>query len=265
MRLESTVLSDLSANVFAALLLILLILLQADAQPDVVTPPPREPHPVEATTELHSRLRVPMGSRDLVAFLYDRRPGADGLSLDLTEGGIAGGQSGRPVVDLLSGTDPGQPIRLYVFSQARYEAVTDVLAQAGRRWQEVSVPRALRDPTTGGWSRDFLALLDRRPERSRFRDDLARLLAAAPGPLVPDGGVSAGGGSSRSGMGTPSALGEPLLDRLLRWLGAVLGIVALLSGVATVAAIEMLVPRAQPRYSAPGFRADGEPGTSRHG
>ncbi len=245
MRLESTVLTDLSANVFAALLLILIILLQAGG-----TPVPTAP--VEATTDLAGRAREPMRPGDLVRFLHARRPGADGASIDLTATRIGVRTPGRRDDDVaasaLPAALPGQgPVRLYVFSHRHYAAVTERLVAAGLRWDEISVPRALADPA-GGWSPGFLALLERGADPAMFRKGLARLLAAAPGPLVPDG-RSAGGKAAAAGS-------DALPGRLLRWLGVAVAVLALAAGAATVLAVEALVPRPHGDYRRVGGVSD---------
>lgn len=226
MTATGTVLTDLSANLFAALLLILLILLQAGADRSDEGPA----QPVEAA-QLAAREHTPLDAGALVAALYDRRPEAAGLSIDLTE-------AEPPLLDAaVRGLDPDLPIRLYVFSHRHYSATAALLRKMGRRWQEISVPPVLGDAATG-WTSAFRALLARRPAPPQFRADLAHLLGAAAGPpLRGSGGAS-----------------DPLTSSMLRnpfggWLGAVLTIATLLLGFAAVLAIEWIVPRRLPCYA----------------
>lgn len=226
MTAAGTVLTDLSANVFAALLLILLILLQAGADNHHSVPAP----PVEAA-RLGARERTPLQAGALVSALHDRRPGAAGLSIDLTD-------AQPPPLDLiLRSLDPALPVRLYVFSHRHYPAIAALLAGAGRRWEEISVPRVLGDAATG-WTPGFRALLARRSDLPRFRADLARLLAGA----EEHPGLDAAGAADP----LPSAaLGE----RVRGWFGTIVTVATLLVGLATVLIIEWIVPRGQPRYA----------------
>lgn len=226
MNAAGTVLTDLSANVFAALLLILLILLQAGADaPDGAPGPPTE------AAKLGAVGRAPLHADALVAILHARRPDAEGLSIDLTE------VEPPPLDAALRGLDPALPVRIYVFSHRHYPAVAARLAGAGRPWDEISVPPALGD-AEAGWTPAFRALLARRSDLPRFRAELARLLGGAAGPPAP----GAGGAPDPRPAG---AMGE----RLRGWLGAAVTVAMLLGAIAAVVAIEWIVPRPRPRYA----------------
>lgn len=211
MRTAGPVQADLGANVLAALLLILVILIRAGAPASRPATLPGGDASIPGAA-----LRTPLGSAALVAALYDRRPGAAGVSLDLTEAAPA------DLDGLVRGLGPETPVRLYVFSHRHYAATASALAQAGRRWQEISVPPVLGG--TAGWSPAFLALLDRRPNLPEFRAGLARLLGA---------GLKSGGGSA--GGRQPGGAGFSAARH--RYAAALIGIV-LIVGFGAAAAIE---------------------------
>src|SRR5262245_54866532 len=101
-KLDFAILSDLSANVFAALLLMLLVLLDMVYQTAHVDRLPADGRPIEATRDLWSVNRAPLRGPELVALLYERRPAADGLSIDLFDGRIElqrGNEPDRIVLD----------------------------------------------------------------------------------------------------------------------------------------------------------------------
>jgi hypothetical protein len=242
-RLDATALADLGANVFAALLLVLLILIAASAR-DAAAPVTAA---VEAA-DLGARPRRPLRPAELVDALYARRPGAEGLDVDLLDAGPrlpspAPGPGG--LAEALAALPPGAPVRVFVFSHRAYEATARALERSGRSWEELSVPRALRAATGDGWSPAFLALIDRARTRETFRDGLARLLAEAPGPITP-GPVAPG--PAASGGSAAAAGSAALLERLSRWLAAFLAVAAPMAGLGAVLAVERLVPRRRPEY-----------------
>ena len=108
-------------------------------------------------------------------------------------------------------------------------------------WQEISVPHALRDPTSDLWSRAFLDLVAR-PDKAGFREGLAHLLAGTDEPLVANGGAAGGGGWTQE-VSAGSPAGKSLLERLARWLRIVLVLGAVAVGLGVVAVTEILVPR----------------------
>lgn len=239
-RLGAATLTDLSANIFAALFLILLILL-ATAGPQ---------GPVEARRDLGSRARAPLSAGALVELLRERLPRAPGLSLDLSASRIGtsvetapgSGEAPFAILDRLLARGEGRsmgPVRLYVFSPRLYAPVAERLERAGQPWREITVPAALRDPSGEGWSPAFLALPD---DPARFREGLARLLSAAPMvPLQPN--LSVGGEALSGGFAAGDRGAAPLGARIGRWFGAFLEVAAIIAGCATVFAIEKLVPK----------------------
>ncbi len=260
LRPEMTVLSDLSANVFAALLLILVVLLQVRALADRAAgaaPPPA----VEAARDLGAVPHRALRAGDLVAMLKRRDPASPGLGLDLAEGEVAISRGGATealpaeaglarIAAAWRDGGGGEPVRLYVFSNRHYREAVARLVRAGAPWTELSVPRALRDPVAEGrWSPEFLALAAHPASLDAFRDGLARLLAASD--RIAPGGHAAGRAGAPGGSAAPSgdAPAASLLARLLRWLGLALAALMLLAGAAVVAATEWLVPRGAVGYA----------------
>jgi hypothetical protein len=284
-RIDSSVISDVSANIFAVFILILVILL-ANARP----PPPAQsaPSSIDATRDLHAVERAPVRAGDMVEMLRGHA-GSGVINIDLFDGrieiaGAAGAaplvldvrrDGGRAMLDRLDGILRGEggstPVRLFVFSNRRYAAVTGRLAAAGRPWQEVSVPQALR-ATVGGrtgdaWSNAFLDLVSRNLDRDRFRAALSRLLAgsgdsadqlrrssgappagtagapetladapaaapAAPADAAPASAAASGGGPELS-----------LLDRIKRFLGFLVAVTAMIAAFGAIALVERRHPR----------------------
>ena len=247
--LRFSVLSDLSANVFAALLLILILLLQIRVAADRTAAPPVPPPPLDAAVDLGAVAHRPLGARDLVALLRARGGGAPGLSLDLGTRGLGVSEadgtaerwsSGDALLPALAAAlrdgGPGL-VRLYVFSNRDFAAVTAALASAGRPFTDLSVPRALRDRATGGaWSPAFLALAGAPGTDAAFRDGLARLLAQDSGPLAPEGRVAGGGAS-----GVPDGAASPAggASGLPHVFASALAVAALVLGCGLVVVIEI--------------------------
>lgn len=244
-RVGMTVAADLSANLFAAVLLVMIVLLAAPSGGGA--PAPVAPT-IEVDTDVVAVRRAALGPDDLVAHLALRQPGSPALVLDLHADRIEIRLPGRArgEVTALDGSaarldgrlrraleTPG-PVALFVFEPAAYPRVAEALTAAGRLWREISVPAALRSRTGEGgsaWSPAFLALAERRPDAARFRRDLAALLAGAGDERV-DRRV---GGSSGTPGATPTAREETpdLLERLRRlWSGVVTFVtLALAAGV----------------------------------
>lgn len=253
MRLGAAAITDLSANIFAALLLILLILLRAGSEA------PAPAVPVEATQALDSRARTPLRAGALIAILRARAADTAGVSLDLVESGLRSPSAGFPEPDaaplaaldrFLQAREPGMPVRLYVFSHRWYDSTVRRLEQAGLAWNEITVPRALRDREGSAWSSAFLAILEHRDERGRFREELARLLSVSPSAVLrPDAAVAAGG--EADGAGASPAKTVVLSGRLYRILSVGLEIFAISAGVVAVLAIEQLVPKSRVSYRYP--------------
>jgi len=283
-RIDSSVISDVSANIFAVFILILVILL-ANARPP---PPPAQsaPSSIDAMRDLHAVERAPVRAGDMVEMLRGHA-GSGTVNVDLFDGRIeiAGmgnntplvldvrRDGGRAMLDRLDGILRGQgasmPVRLFVFSNRWYAPVTARLTAAGRSWDEVSVPQALR-ATAGGrtgdaWSNAFLDLVSRNLDRDRFRVALSRLLAGSGASADQNrrssGAPPAGGAAGAPGTaaGTPAvapadaapasaaaAGGGPelsLLDRIKRFLGILVVVTAMIAAFGAIVLVERRYPR----------------------
>lgn len=246
---QITTLSDISANMFAAFILILIMVAASAAsrRPAASAPPGR----TITERDLHFVQRQALDPQAMVKLLYDRRPGARGTSVDLFASGLAlsagapsaphllnAGASETALANALKSALGAQspPVRLYVFSNDHYATAAKVLAQSGFAWREISVPRALRRHDGDGWRPSFQALLREAGNFSAFRAGLARILQA---------------GDARSAMSRERAMGsaeqaraEDLIVRFWRFLHALVNIIALLSAGAIVFLIERRTGRA---------------------
>ncbi|HUZ66901.1 MAG TPA: hypothetical protein VMU56_04470 [Beijerinckiaceae bacterium] len=245
---QITTLSDISANMFAAFILILIMVAASAAsrRPAASAPPGR----TITERDLHFVQRQALDPQAMVRLLYDRRPGARGTSVDLFASGLAlsagapsasGILTGGSEADLANalnsalGAQAG-PVRLYVFSNKHYAATAKVLAQAGFAWREISVPRALRRHDGDGWRPSFRALLREAGNFSAFRAGLARILQA---------GDARSAKSRERAMGSAEqARAEVLIVRFWRFLHALVNIIALLSAGGIVFLIERRTGRA---------------------
>ena len=178
-----TTLSDMSANMFAAFLLILIMELSAASQRKPLHEPDRRS---VAPRNLQLVSRKPLSPPALVQFLYDRRPNAAGWSLDLFATRVVVSARGgdetlrepataaanvRAEANSLAG-----PVRLYVFANDLYNPVIAALDEKGVPHQEQSVPIALRDSGLDGWSASFTHLSRTAGSLPEFREGLARIL-----------------------------------------------------------------------------------------
>jgi len=252
-RPDITVVTDISANIFAVFLLILILLLALRER----TPPPPPPAALDVATDLDSVERAPLRPAEMVDLLYARRNAAAGISIDLladrivivTRGRTEQLSGAREITDRLrrlSVTGGAEPVGLYVFSHRWYATVIDALRP--RAFREASVPVALRrtDPS-GGWSKGFAALLAKPSELASFRTELAYLLQSprpAPAPL-PQPRVGGGGPTGAAPSAAPS-VGE----RVLHFARGALDIGAICGGLLFVLAIERRYRRRKRRQAA---------------
>lgn len=248
-----SVLSDLSANVFAALLLILIVLLQVHVTAERAgrpsTPPP--PRHFDAAAGLGATEHRALDPAGLVDLLRRRGPDQRGLSFDVADRGLGlpglgpeperwiKGEEIGPVLDGALGRGGDRvPVRLYVFSNRWFADVTAALRRHGFAWTDLSIPRALRVAADGDrWSPEFLALVAAPGSDAMFRERLARLLATSAAPLAPGGHV-AGGASGTSDDAAAKFVDSTAGGGMLHRIGAMFGGVAILCGLATVVAIE---------------------------
>lgn len=76
---DLAILSDLSANIFAVFILVLIMLLLQPPQADDRPQPPV----IEATSDLAIVERAPLPAAFVIVHLFDRRASAEGVSIDL--------------------------------------------------------------------------------------------------------------------------------------------------------------------------------------
>lgn len=197
---QITTLSDISANMFAAFILILIMVAAAAASRQPIEGPPKA---AITDRDLHFVERAALDSKAMVDMLYDRRPGAPGASVDLFASRVTislGGGSQPALASALPSLIGGRsaPVRLYVFANDQYEAVARTLAQAGLAWREISVPRALRSREGDDWASPFKELAREAVDPAQFRAGLARLLDAGEG-RSPAARAPVGGSAEEAG------------------------------------------------------------------
>lgn len=249
-----TILSDLSANLFAALLLILILLLQAKVAAghlDRSGRPEAPPAPARFGWAAHKPLQ-PLETIDL---LRQRRPSAPGLGIDLTQSGVvlSGAEAGRLAETELDGTQVRTvldealgagasrgPLRLYVFANRWYGSLTRELRAKGLAWTEMSVPRALRAAGPDDrWSAAFRDLIAAPMSLPEFRAGLAQLLAGTRERLVPDGrAIAKSGAPPQAAAAGASSLN---VRDLLATIRVVLRLLALSAAVSFVLFVEIVV------------------------
>jgi hypothetical protein len=250
--MDLAVLTDLSASMFVACFMILLIflsLVQAGQGParDLRSTA------LEAGEAFHVVRRGVLSSAAMVDHLYARRHAPAGVSIDLLADGATVLAPGRPegpelptgeiASGLSAAVGPASAVRLYVLSGETYAAATRALARAGVAWTEMSVPAALRDAADPerAWRREFSALEEATADPQRFREGLAALLrATASSPGRPE---NAGSGIGRAfdaarGPFPGSEAASSLLDRVRRALSLLAAILAPAVAVVAVCAIE---------------------------
>ena len=248
---EVTTLSDISANMFAAFILILLMAVAAAAER---RPPPQNPADrVVTQKDLRFVLRQALDPAAMLSLLYDRRPTAPGLSVDLFANRLvvtpASGKStvlkrSEATTEALRSRIDAQPgpARLYVFSNAFYGPVADAFDGGRLSYKELSVPVALRRADLDGWSDDFEALAAHSDNFLRFRDGLARILGGG------EGAAPAALSASRGSDGE-SASKSNLWARLLHVVHVLLIGLAVFAAGLSVLWIEVRTRRAEPCIS----------------
>jgi hypothetical protein len=234
-------LTDISANIFALLIFILIIMLAAQARAPLARPEAG----VDIETDISGIERVPLSSDDLFDLLYDRGEGAAAVKIDLFNRGIdvsfnGKSESFRSVESAVPrlrqiAASAGVPVGLYVFSHHFYRDLTRNLQSFGRPWREVSVPQALRDFRAArrgqGWSAGFSELISRPSNRAQFRAELARLLQSS--------SADKSASQSSPGGGGVSEWPEAIIDSVARWLRAALNAISVLGGLVFVSWVEL--------------------------
>jgi hypothetical protein len=233
--------TDISANIFALLIFILIMMLAAQERPGVRS---EAGLVVDVEKDLAGIDRSPLGSDGLFELLYDRGEGAASVKIDLFDQWIDVSVDGRterfnsvesavPRLRQIAASTR-LPVGIYVFSHQFYGNVSDNLKVFGWSWRELSVPQALRDVRAWrgqGWSAGFSELIARPSNRGQFRIELARLLQSSA-----DGNLS----ESRHGGGAASGhWRDTIVDNLVRWSRTVLNAIALFGGLIFVTWVEM--------------------------
>lgn len=225
-RLDLTVLTDLSASMFAACFMILLIFLSL-VQHAGHTPPAA----LDGKSALRLVSRTVETPAGLVDLLHDHDAPA-GTSIDIFADRLGvitpqGQQTMSPTEIARGFGAAARPIRLYVFSNTLYNSVAAVLG--GGDWREITIPDALRDPSAPmtAWNSDFVALSAQRLDLPSFREGLGKLL---------NGGPEPGSGSAETRGASASA--PDLLSRLNAWVSFFLGMAMPLIGLVAVVSIE---------------------------
>ena len=245
-----SILTDISANIFALLILFLIIMLAARAS----SPSPRDEvaQVIDVEKEFAGLERSPLSGDELVDLLYERRDGAVTTRIDLLEQSIvAAGKTERfsalenaaPRLRQLAAASNNAPAGVYVFSHRFYRGLAENLKTLSWTWREVSVPEALRDSGSGttdhGWSAGFSRLIVQPSDRAQFRLELARLLQS---PSTRNDEHLAQGSWA---AGAPSQMPPTITDRLARWSRGALNAISILSGLAFIAWVEMRRKRAR--------------------
>lgn len=232
--------TDISANIFALLILILLIMLAGREN----SPAPRTQglQVIDLEKDVAGVERSPLASDELIDLLYERRERASSTKIDLLEREIvisfAGktqsfDNAGDAVSRLRQIGSVGSPVGVYVFSHRFYRGMSDSLMGLGWPWREISIPQALRDSAGGsqGWSVGFSELIAHSSNRSQFRADLARLLQSAP---------SNEANESWRERGVAAQRPETIISQLAWWLRTTLNAISILGGLLFVAWVEII-------------------------
>jgi hypothetical protein len=188
-----SVITDISANIFAVFIVILILLLAA---PHTVPVRPPAPPPIDVTHDLASTSRTPLTPAQL---LFERTRAGHAISIDLLPGRVVLVSPGLPpesyalpladrsrqaLADRLNAS-PAAPVGFYVFDHTGYAAMLTIVG--GRPFSELSVPIALRGLIEGSldWRDGFRRLIDGATDLDQFRRSLGRLLDA-PNPDAAD-------------------------------------------------------------------------------
>jgi hypothetical protein len=232
--------TDISANIFALLILILIIMLAA--RENTPAPVAEGLQIVDLEKDVAGVERSPLSSEELIELLYERRERTSSTKIDLLEQEIVISFGGKTehfgttenaVSRLRQIASVGSPVGVYVFSHRFYRNISDSLRILGWSWREISIPQALRASAGGrqGWSAGFSELIAHSSDRSQFRADLARLLQSA----------SQNEHSNQSHeRGNAAQRPETMIGQLARWLRTALDAISLLGGFIFVAYVEVI-------------------------
>jgi hypothetical protein len=239
-----SVVTDISANIFALLVLLLIIALAARETSSTKAVAPAT---IDVDMELAGVERAPLNSEALVDLFYERRNAATSTRIDLKRNAIdvvSGGAQERfgsledasPRLRQLGTAFNRMPASIYVFDHHFYRGLTDSLKAMSWPWLEVSVPQALRDTDPGasdqGWSAGFSELIARQSGPAQFRHELAQLLQAS---STPSDRRSGGGAQQVTSMRSPM---DGIMAALRRWKREGINVIAVFCGIAFIVWVE---------------------------
>ena len=218
--------TDISANIFALLILILIIMLAA--RENFPAPGAEGLQIVDLETDVAGVERAPLSSEELIDLLYERRERASSTKIDLLEQEIVISFGGK--AEHFGATENA----VYVFSHRFYRNISDSLKTLGWSWREISIPQALRASGGGpqGWSAGFSELIAHSSDRSQFRADRARLLRST--------SQNEHSNQSPHERGNAAQRPETMIGQFARWLRAALDAISLLGGFIFVACVEII-------------------------
>jgi hypothetical protein len=247
-----SILTDISANIFALLILFLIILLAArEGSPSHRA---EAPQVIDIEKQFASVERSPLSGDELFDLLYDRREAAAATRIDLLGQSInvvsAGNterfssvENAAPRLRQLAAASGNAPAGVYVLSHRFYRGLAANLTALGWTWREMSVPEALRDSGSEtrdrGWSAGFSQLIAQPSDRAQFRLKLAQLLQSA---STDD---NAQFGQSGWMVASPSHSSPTIIAKLEPWARGVLNATSIFCGLAFIAWVELRRKRAR--------------------
>lgn len=189
--------ADISANLFAAFMIVFVIIVSRQAQHL-----PRR-NPINLAGIDISRREAPLDASGMIRHLRQRFDGEPCIAIDIHEDSLVverapSGPQYRfalplPLRDrtllrnLLSGECPAA---LYVFANGGYSTIVELLQEVGTPWRELDIPDALRRPDGEDWSDGFRDLPARRLGETEFRNALRDLLQGGAGRPLPWPGLA---------------------------------------------------------------------------
>ena len=185
-RISMTVLTDLSASMFAACFMILLIFLSLVQKHEGPAP-----LPIEATRALALTRQQALAPSAMVDHLYAHGQAGKGINLDLFADRVELREPGGGPPRRLSAGDfaavaaglasAHSPVHLNVFSNALYNQLVGQIEASGTPFTELTVAAGLRDPDGPdlAWEQKFLQLGETATDPHTFRIGLAALLDGA--------------------------------------------------------------------------------------
>lgn len=238
--------TDISANIFALLILLLIILLVGRESSPL--PHSETPTTIDVQQDLMSVERSPLGSNELFDLFYERRKQSTSIRIDLLGDGIdiisidkeehfSSIESATPRLSQLAVETHRSPVGIYVFSNRYYRGVSENMQALGWTWREVSVPEALRDlnpqSESQRWSTGFSDLIAQPSDRLKFRTQLAELLQSSAR------NAERSNARQQSANAASNPMSSSVLKTLERWSRMSLHVLAVLSGLGFIAWVEL--------------------------